>query len=344
MQQPLDLDRFRRWAAYALPHLGSDPLKMERLSGGSSSAVYRVSCGAGSVVLRLPAWPPRVDSLKAMGRESRVLSALRGTRVPHPQLLAFAADEAIAGVPFMVMAFIDGWIGTQPPAPFNQPGPHRRAMAFALIDAIATISAVDYRAVGLGDFGKPERFLERQVDRWLAHLESYKVTEGYPGRDIPGHDYVAAWLRANQPQTQRVSLLHSDASFPNVMFAPEPPARVAAIIDWEIATLGDPLLDLGRAVYALPGRRVGTGRNGMEDFSDLPVREELAEHYARLTGLDVLALDYYVVLAAFKLACIIEFNYARMVTGRDTSALARQISDYVLELIADAAAVARAAG
>lgn len=342
---PINFEQLQRWLDANVPQSGEGAPTLERLSGGTSSSVYKLQRSGGvPVVLRLPVFPPRADSLKAMARETRVLQALKGSAVPHPELLGYCGEADVIGAPFMLMAFVDGWMGSTPPGPFDRPGAERRGMAFAMIDAVAELAKLDYRAVGLADFGKPEGFLERQVDRWLAHMESLKVTENHPGRDIPGLDEVVTWLRANTPKSSRVGLIHSDIGFSNLMFArDEVPARVAAIVDWEIATLGDPLLDLGRAIFALPGQKVGTGKSRVADNSDLPTREELAAYYATRTGFSVEHLDYYLVLSMFKLGAIIEFNYARLVNGRDSSGQAQLVSDYVLDLFIEARDITRAA-
>jgi aminoglycoside phosphotransferase (APT) family kinase protein len=343
LQQPLDLQRFEALLTEVAPQLGTGKLTMKRLSGGISSAVFAISRGGDRAVMRMPTWPPRADSLKAMARESRILGALGGTDVPHPRLITYRPDEADVGVPFQLMEFIDGWLGSDPPPPPLAGKDKAANLAYALIDAVARVGMVDYKAVGLDGLGNPDGFLDRQVDRWLGHLESYRKAYNHPGRDIPGLQYTADWLRANQPTMQKASLIHSDASFPNVMFANDPPARVAAIIDWEIATLGDPLLDLGRAVYSLPGRHVGLGKSSRHDQSFMPTREDLAERYAEITGLDVSHLNYYCVLAAWKLGIIIEFNYFRMITGVDKGPLAIEMSNYIPEIIAQAEAMARGA-
>jgi aminoglycoside phosphotransferase (APT) family kinase protein len=341
---PLDSARLAQWLDAVAPQLGTAAPEMNRLAGGSSGAVFRISRGDGAAVLRMPVWPPRADSAQGMAREAKVLGALGSTPAPHPRLLAYDADAAAVGLPVLLMEFVDGWLGSAPPPPpFASPA-GRHALAFALIDAVAQVGLVDYEQVGLGDLGRPEGFLDRQVGRWLGQLEGYKTAYRHPGRDIPDLQYVADWLRANQPATQKLALIHSDIGFPNVMFANQPPPRVAAIIDWEIATLGDPLLDLGRAIYTFPGRKAGSGKGRMHDLSDMPTREDLAGRYAEVTGLDVAPLDYYCVLSAFKLACIIEFNYFRVATGQDSSEMAQSISSYVPEIIADAAAIARSAG
>jgi aminoglycoside phosphotransferase (APT) family kinase protein len=340
----MDEARLRSWLDRFLPELGNGPIKLTPLTGGSSSSVQKLTRDGCHAVIRVPAWPPRADSLKAMEREARVLKALGSTDVPHPTLLAYCGSDAEIGAPFMVMKFVDGWLGADaPPPPYDSDPEARRQLAFAMVDAVARLNQVDYRAAGLEDLGKPEGFLERQVDRWLGQRESYKRTENHPGREIPALDYVSDWLRAHTPPMSGVGLIHGDISFANILFGHGPPARVAAIIDWEITTLGDPLLDLGRALFPMPGREVGSGRNRMADYSGYPTREELAAYYTRSTGRCTENIDYYIVLSMFKLACIIEFNYARAATGRDRSDLALKISDYVLDIILDAKAIAQAA-
>jgi aminoglycoside phosphotransferase (APT) family kinase protein len=337
-----DESKFCGWLDRAAPELGAGALVSSPLAGGSSSAVLKVTRGGCHAVLRLPVWPPRADSLKAMQREARILRALGNTKVPHPRLIGHCPTDVEIGVPFLLMQFIDGWLGsTAPPPPYDIDFPARRQLAYAMVDAVRALNEVDFRAIGLETLGKPEGFLGRQVDRWLGQLESYKVTENHPGREIPGLDYVADWLRRNTPRASGVALIHGDISFANILFHHGTPARVAAVIDWEIATLGDPLLDLGRALFPMPGRRVGNGKNRMADYSGYPTREELAAYYTESTGRPTDNIDYYIVLAMFKLACIVEFNYARWVTGRDSSELARDISAYVPEVIADARMIAQ---
>jgi aminoglycoside phosphotransferase (APT) family kinase protein len=342
---PMDQTRLLRLIDARFPTLGDGPLVLTALAGGSSSSVYRVTRGGKEAVLRLPAWPPRADSLKAMGREARVLGALAGSDVPHPRLLTYGAEETEIGVPFMLMEFVEGWLGAHSaPAAFSDDAGAQKELAFAMVDSVIALNRLDYLAAGLADFGKPDRFLERQVDRWLAQRESYKVTENHPGRAIPGLDYVADWLRANTPAMAGVGLIHGDISLANILFDMKRPARVAAIIDWEIATLGDPLLDLGRALFPMPGRRVGSGVNRMADYSGYPTREDLAEYYTASTGLSTDNINYYIVLSMFKLACIIEFNYARWITGRDRNELAGRISEYILDIIRDAKLIAQSTG
>ncbi|QTQ34675.1 Putative aminoglycoside phosphotransferase [Aromatoleum petrolei] len=337
----------RCWLDEHLAELGDGPLTCTLLSGGSSNAVFRISRGGESVVLRRPPKVPRPDSNRIIEREARMLKALTGSDVPHPHFHAYCADDTVIGAPFYLMAMVDGWLGYDEnrfdPAPFNVPQ-HRRQKAFALVEGIARLAKVDYRAVGLKDFGRPEGFLERQVDRWASLLASYRESENYPGREIPGLKYAADWLRANTPAMSPAGIIHGDYSFANALFQHQPPVRLAAMIDWELTTVGDPLLDLGWVLYAFRGRDESTPPAGYFDPDGYPYREELAEYYAERTGRDIGNLTYYMVLAQYKLACILERHYARMLNGRQTRHLGEVMGKLVLRLGAKAGEMAKAAG
>ncbi|EEF23527.1 phosphotransferase, putative [Ricinus communis] len=245
------------------------------------------------------------------------------------------------------MAMVDGWVGYEEgrpyPSPFDQ-GENHRLLPFALVDAVAKLANVDYKAVGLENFGKPEGFLERQVDRWRSQMESYRQSEDYVGREIPGYDYAGDWLRANTPKTTRYGIIHGDYSLANALIAWDTPPRVAAMIDWELATVGDPLLDLGWLMYAYRGRNEKTPPSGYFDASTFPYREDLAEHYAAQTNLPIDNLTYYMVLAQYKLATIMERHYARGLSGKQSGEASRMAGDFVLRLAAKAEEMARAAG
>jgi aminoglycoside phosphotransferase (APT) family kinase protein len=200
---------------------------------------------------------------------------------------------------------------------------------------------VDYRAVGLDGFGKPEGFLERQVDRWLSQLASYRESEAYEQRDLPGLAYVVDWLRANTPGAQPAGILHGDYSFANAIFAPGEPARVAAMIDWELATIGDPLLDLGLLLYPFRGRDERTPPSGYFDPSDFPYREELRERWEEKTGRSAENLTYYMVLIQFKMATILERQWARVLNGKASREVSGFAEAMVPGLIAKAEAMAK---
>jgi len=308
--------------------LGGGAIDVERISSGASNEMFEVRAGSDIWVLR---WPPegRADA-RYIAREFRVLTALDGTDVPHPRPVRLCEDDSVIGVPFYLMERIDGFTPRDPlPDGFDRP-----AAAFALVDGIAALARVDWRARGLEGFGKPEGFLERQVSRWLGQLSTYQA------RDIPGIDEVAAWLEANVPAMSEPGIIHGDYQFINVMM--RAPATLAAIVDWEQSTIGDPLLDLGwlLAGWSEPGEEgpLRFGSRYLTDREGFPTRAKLAERYARVTGRDLTALDYYVVLALFKLACVLEGSYQRFVTGRSTNPYHEKMGPLVIDAIAQARA------
>jgi aminoglycoside phosphotransferase (APT) family kinase protein len=318
--------------------LGGGAVTLTPLTGGSSASVYLAEQGGARFVVRTAALPPRPDSARALAREARVLQALAGSAVPHPRLRAYCADEAVAGAPFLLMDFVEGWLGATPPDGADPDFVH--ATAFALIDSLAALAMLDPAQIGLADFGRPENFLERQADRWRDLMQRHRAHPDYGVRELPGFDELSQWLQEKRPQMQRVSLIHGDASYSNVIFANDPPARLAAFIDWEIATLGDPLLDLGRALYPFPSRDGSPGYSLAIDHSGYPPRELLAERYAHMTGLSVAALDYYLVLSMYKLAALIEFNHVKSL-GERAGAMSRRIADFIPTLVAGAHDIAR---
>lgn len=347
-EQSIDLvnvPRLQEWLRERLPELGRDQIAASWLSGGASNAVFKLTCGPHAMVLRRPPRVPRPDSLKIIAREARVLAALKGTAVPHPRFRIYCEDADVIGAPFYLMDFVDGFIGhPDPPPPFDVPGPERRAMAFALVDGIAELAQVDYLAVGLEGFGKPDGFLARQVDRWTAQMASYAESENYPGREMPGWDYMRDWLRANVPPMSTTGIIHGDYSFANAIFDRKPPARLAAMIDWELSTIGDPLLDLGWVLYGFNGRDQKEPAAGYFDATDFPYREELAEYYAERTGRSIEHLTYYMVLAQFKLIAIIERHVARAQNGKGDREKGAIMADWLLRVAAQGGAMARAAG
>ena len=219
------------------------------------------------------------------------------------------------GAPFILMEHIDGFTPVAPlPAPFDHDPAARRALGTELVDALAELALVDWRAVGLDGFGKPDGFLARQVDRWLWQLDSYR------SRDIPELDTVTAWLRGKLPDPGPTGIMHGDYSMFNVMFAHGAPAHLAAILDWDTATIGEPLMDLGHVLARWDEAGEEPTMLGSADEpnrSDLSSRAELAARYAERTGFDLADLRYYEVLSLFKLGCIMEGHYATAVQQGD---------------------------
>jgi len=342
----IDSAGFEAWADRNVPRLGNGPLEAHFLTGGSTNAVFSVTRGGERGVLRRPPRVPRPDSAKILGREARVLKALNGSGVPAPEMWGWCADEEAIGTSFYVMSFVDGWTpsGDGPfPPPFDVAGPHRRSMAVELVRGIADLARVDYKSAGLEDFGKPGNFLARQVDRWKGQLAMYRETEDYSGRELPGYDYVADWLTANTPESPRMGIIHGDYGFPNTLFARSTPCQLAAMIDWELSTIGDPLLDLGWTIQCFAPR----DKDGVPPPPNLfdptfyPSREELAELYADQADLPIDNIDYYMILAQFKLATLLERKYAESLIGKASAEYGSFFGQLTLDLLTCAEQLAR---
>lgn len=322
LEQLVDVARLGTWLDDNVPALGSGPLEVKIIHGGTSNVVLSLDRGGKPMVLRRPPAVPPPGSEKTVLREARVLAALNGTPVPHPTCYGSCEDSAVIGAPFYVMERIQGWAGEfrdgkifyRPP--FDEM-PYAYGIAYAIVDALVALANVDYKAVGLADFGKPDNFLERQVDRWARQLKSYKTLYNYPGRDLPGYDVTEKWLRANTPKGFKVGILHGDVAATNTLFAPEPPAKALALIDWELSTVGDPLIDLAWLCNALRDERWPDDviEDRLSDPAHSPTRQELARYYAAGTGRDVSDFDYYLLLARFKVGCILEYKVAQAAAG-----------------------------
>jgi aminoglycoside phosphotransferase (APT) family kinase protein len=339
VQGLIDPEKLARWMdAQQLPGSGS-PIEARFVTGGASNELFEIRRGDARMALRRPPRKVPKGRNETMMREYRVLAALRDTDVPHSRVLGACDDADVIGASFYVMEFVDGWspMSTpgQWPAPFYTDIGARRGLAFELVDGIAKLARVDWRAHGLEGFGKPEGFHDRQVDRWLAHLAACKI------RELPGLDDAAAWLRTHKPTTWRPGIIHGDYQFANVMFRHGAPARLAAIVDWEMATIGDPLLDLAWVVMGWPNPDEERTGAGYVDYVGMPSREELLERYARLSGLPVDEMDYYVILGRFKLAIVLEAGYARYVQGGADNPKMALFGDVVLDLARKAGELAR---
>jgi len=292
------------------------PIENPRLlGGGTQNILLRFERGGVSYVLRRPPKHLRANSNETMRREARVLGALKGEPVPHPDLIAACGDEAILGVAFYLMEPIEGFSPREEMPPEHASRAEwRHTMGLEMVDAIAALSKVDFAAKGLSTLGKLDGFLERQVGRWRAQLEGYKEHEGWPGPGgIPGVDKVGAWLDAHRPRDFQPGLIHGDFHFGNVLFAFDSP-RMAAMVDWELTTLGDPLIDLGWLLSSWPvdGAETGPARN----WPGFPTRAEIVARYAEQTGRSVADADWYEVLACYKLGSILEGTYARACAGK----------------------------
>jgi aminoglycoside phosphotransferase (APT) family kinase protein len=304
----LALDSLERWLDAEFGP-SATPVSSERIGAdaGIANALFRIRRGNDDMILRRPPAQKNDPSASNTFREWRILRALEGTRVPHPRPIRHCADETVIGAPFLLMEVVEGFTpGYVLPEPFSSDPELRRGLAMSYVDGIAALSEVDWQARGLDDLGKPAGFLIRQVPRWLGQLARYRT------RDLQHLDEVCAWLTTNVPPMSRPGIMHGDYSPFNVMIAPEPPARLAAIVDWDTGTIGDPLLDIGHllARWTDPGEDpiLDLQAGGIDGY---PTRAEMAERYAATTGRDLGNLRYYEVLALFKLAVILEGSYAR---------------------------------
>ena len=332
----IDFDRLATWMdAHGLPGKG-EPIEPRFLSGGSQNEIYEIRRGDEVCVIRIP--PPAAPANRDDGilREWRIIEALGGTDVPHTPAVAMCEDQSVLGRAFYLMGLVDGWspmdMGDSWPAPFDTDLEARAGLAYQLVEGTALLSRVDWQARGLHDLGRPDGFHERQVDRWTTFLERIK------GRELPGFDVAAAWLRAHRPIDYIPGIMHGDYQFANVMYAHGTPARLAAIVDWEMGTVGDPKLDLAWVVQSWPENTdaVEASESSYVDMRGMPARDEVLAHYAEVSGRQVDDIDYYVILAKWKLAVVLEQGFQR--AGDDEKLQA--FGQIVLDLMQGAADLA----
>jgi len=289
----------------------------ELLTGGTQNILLRFERGGVEYVLRRPPVHKRANSDETLRREARVLAALAGSDVPHPTLLGACSDVDVLGGAFILMESIHGFNpGNGLPELHASDPKIRHEMGLEMVDAIAALGSLDYKAVGLEGFGKPEGYLERQVPRWRAQLESYDQLDGYPGPQIPGVEEVGAWLEEHRPSNWKPGIIHGDFHFLNVLFDNES-SKLAAVVDWELSTIGDPLLDLGWLLATWPQKvEGGTPVTQVQPFDGFPKPDELVARYGERSDRDVSAIGWYEVLACYKLGIILEGTYARACAGK----------------------------
>jgi len=347
----VDVERLTAWLDTNIPDLGDGPLVVHQLHGGTSNVILTLERGEQAMVLRRPPAVPPPGSEKSVLREARVLTALNGTPAPHPHCFGACADPAVIGAPFYVMERVHGWAGElrdekiRHRAPFDR-APSEQGVAYAMVDGLVALANIDHKAVGLEDFGKAEGFLERQVDRWEGQLNSYDRLYGYAGRAIPGFEYVRDWLRANIPDDFQAGIIHGDVGTPNALFAFDRPARLTALIDWELSTIGDPLIDLAWFTNKLrdEARPDEVDPDALYAIANFPTRQELARYYAAGTGRDLSNFDYYCVLALYKGGCILEYKVAQSAAGILSPETGRFFDRLVLANFAKAYDLCRKAG
>lgn len=308
--------------------------RVEALTGGTQNRVLRFTKGGRVFILRCPPPNPRPESNMTMLREARVLGALAGTAVPHAGLIASCSDEAVLGFAFYLMEPVDGFNPVNGLPALHAADPAiRRAMGFAFVDGAAALARIDHVAVGLEDFGRPDNYLERQTARWRTQLEGYAKHDGWPGQaELPGLDRISAYLETHRPATFRPGLLHGDYLLGNVMFRNDGP-ELAAIIDWELATIGDPLIDLGWLLATWRGvPPEDLPVLVVEPWDGFPGADELVERYRAQSDRDLSAIDWYFVLACYKLGIILEGTFARACAGRDPMDQGRKLHQTAITL------------
>jgi len=307
----LDLERLVPWFRERVAPV--DALEAEVIGHGRSNITYRVHTNGQSWVVRRPPLSHVQPTAHDMSREFRVISALRDTDVPVPETFALCDDPAILGAPFYVMSYVDGIVPVDPEAvaaKFDEA--QRRRLGEELIDVLAALHAIDPAAVGLGDFGKPQGYIERQVRRFSEQLATAKT------RELPELDELERRLRANLPKESGATIVHGDYRLDNCVVGHD--GRVAAVLDWEMSTLGDPLADVGILRMYWRDRdstheMAAVGNVGVITLPGFPTWQEASARYERRSGRDLGHLDFYIVLAHFKLAVILENMHARFLGG-----------------------------
>ena len=283
---------------------------IELIAGGRSNLTYRLDMGAARLVLRRAPLGHVLPTAHDMTREYRVLSALNGTDIPVPRPVAICQDNAIIGAPFYLMEYVDGLVLRSPEDGGKIVPDQARQLSERVVEMLAAIHGVDLDATGLTDFGRPDGYLARQLARWQRQWELSST------REVPGYDRLVARLKAALPEEGDGALVHGDFRLDNMLVTLGARPAVAAVVDWEMSTVGDPLADLGLALMYWADPRdadllainVGAVVTSMPGFL---TRAQVADRYAELTGRDLSDIGYYVAFGCFKLAVVLEGIHAR---------------------------------
>jgi aminoglycoside phosphotransferase (APT) family kinase protein len=302
---------------YVRPRLpdASGPLEVEQFPGGHSNLTYLLRYGSAEYVMRRPPLGPLVPKAHDMGREHRVLQALWPVFPAAPRPWLYCEDPAIIGAPFYVMERRRGLVVRREEPPGWKDDPRRRGRASeAIVDIMVDLHAVDWQAVGLADLGRPEGFVARQVKGWAERWDRAK------DREVPAVTTVAAWLADRVPVPTAATLVHGDLKLDNVMLDPADPGRVVAVLDWEMCTTGDPLVDLGLLLcYWTEAGDPYARKESIVQITSQPgylSRAELVERYAARTGRDVSKIAFYEIFALYKVAVVVQQIYIRWKRGQ----------------------------
>jgi aminoglycoside phosphotransferase (APT) family kinase protein len=313
--EELDVARLAAYLATALPDLPTGPLEVRQFPSGYSNLTYLVTVGEAALVLRRPPAGVEIATAHDMGREYRILSHLDAVYDKVPLPLAYCADASVLGAPFYVMERVAGVILRKGIPEEMVPDPELTGrIAGALVRTLAELHAVDFRAAGLGDLGRPEGYATRQIEGWTKRYRRAATDQ------VPEADQVAAWLRENIPASGGASLIHNDFKHDNVVLDAADWSRVTAVLDWEMATLGDPLMDLGTSlaywIQPTDPPEVLEARLSPTTWPGTPSRHDFVEAYARASARDVEHVVFYYAYGLFKVAVIVQQLHARYVEGK----------------------------
>ncbi|MFZ5746211.1 MAG: phosphotransferase family protein [Pseudomonadota bacterium] len=317
----------------------SGQVRAEKFPGGQSNPTYRLDCESGSYVLRRKPFGPILPSAHAVEREYRLIAALHPTGFPVARPYGLCEDAGVIGAPFYVMEMVEGrtlWDGALP----GMSPADRTAHYNAIVDTLAALHGVDYDAVGLGDYGKPGNYFERQVARWS---KQYRMSQT---DDLPAVEHLIDWLPRTVPAQTRTSIVHGDFRIDNMIFAPDGP-RVLAVLDWELSTLGDPLADF--SYFLMSWVTDPEGRSGVQGLTGpetgIPTLEDMVSRYCAATGRDgVPDLNWYFAYNLFRLTGIVQGIKKRMIDGNASSAKAAETVEKLPGLAQRAWEFAQAAG
>lgn len=311
--ETLDLEKLEPYLRTHLPDYAG-PLVVEQFPSGHSNLTYLLREGDRSLVLRRPPFGSKVKSAHDMGREHRILSHLHRAYSPAPEPLLYCDDESVIGAPFYVMKRIPGIIVRRTfPSELSVNEETVGQLCASFIDNLADLHQLDYREIGLGELGKPQGYVERQVTGWTKRYAGSKTD------DIPEVDQVAKWLAERIPTERGAALIHNDYKYDNLVLDPDDITKIVGVLDWEMSTLGDPLMDLATALsYWIEA----TDRDEIRSFAFGPTfvpgswtRQELAERYAQKTGADLEGFLFYYCFALFKNAVVAQQIYYRYQQG-----------------------------
>ena len=304
-------------AAYlstAIP--GDGELVVERHQAGHSNETFFITRGSDEWVLRRPPRPPYLPTAHDVKREYTVLKALDGTVARTPRTALFCDDESVIGAPFYLMERVDGFVIRDRLPAWLDSDEDRQRIGEELIDAAAELHTLDYKEVGLDGWGRPTGYIERQLARWRKQLDGATART----RPLPDYEKVAIWLEEHPPPEQAPAIVQGDYKLDNVMYGPSSPARLVAILDWEMATIGDPLADIGwmLSFWREPGDSPDALHGALNDVfgsTGWSTRSELIDRYERATGRSMTDIRFYTALAIWKLGILLEGSYARHLEG-----------------------------